>query len=36
MSLFGGDLVISHDDPFLLEDSSVSQIASFLEAFCRT
>jgi|ERR1051325_402142 hypothetical protein len=28
MSLFGGDLVIFHDDPFLLEDSSVSQIAS--------
>ena len=28
MSLFEGDLVIFHDDPFLLEDSSVSQIAS--------
>src|ERR1051325_632580 len=28
MSLFGGDLVIFHDDPFLLKDSSLSQIAS--------
>jgi hypothetical protein len=36
MSLFGGDLVISHDDPFLAEDSSVSQIVSFLCSFCRT
>src|SRR5205085_133589 len=27
--LFWGDLVITHDDPFLAEDSSVSQIAPF-------
>ena len=27
--LLAGDLVITHDDPFLVEDSSVSQIAPF-------
>jgi len=36
MSLFGGDLVILHDDPFLLEDFvSVSDRLFFLED-CRT
>ena len=29
ISLSGSDLVIAHDDPFLAEDSSVSQIAPF-------
>src|SRR5437016_3333799 len=34
--LLGGDLVIMHDDSFLAEDSSVSQIASALRERCCT
>ena len=34
--LCGSDLVIGHDDPFLAEDSSVSQIAPFSSKRCCT